>query len=328
MDNFRTTFQIPENQNKISYNTPILSIGSCFSENIGAKLSYYKFPVTINPFGILYNPESIANSIDLLLENKVFQEGDLFEHQGVWNSFNHHSRFSSMDRKECLEKINHSLANASTQLKNIDVLMLTFGTAWVYQEKKSGAIVSNCHKVAAKEFNRFKLSVSDIVERYSHLFSKLRSQNPQLKIIITVSPVRHLKDGAAENLLSKASLIMAVHELVAKFENVSYFPSYEIMMDDLRDYRFYANDMIHPAPLAINYIWEKFKNACIKNNSQSLMLTIDKINQALMHKPFQPKSDSHQKFLKSTLSKIEEIERKNATIFFEQEKLDLLNQID
>ena len=320
MNDFRTTFDIQQNKNKIDYGSKILSLGSCFSENIGEKLTYYKFNAVINPFGILYNPESIANSIDFILKNKQFTESDLFEHKGVWNSFYHHSRFSDTDKNNCLKNINNSINIAAIHLKETQFLLITFGTSWVYEYKQNGEIVSNCHKVSSKEFNRIKLTANQIVERYKTIIKTLQNNNPNINIAFTVSPIRHLKDGAAQNQLSKATLITAIHELVNQFKNVSYFPSYEIMMDDLRDYRFYNDDMTHPSPIAINYIWDKFKDTYIQPNSDSLMQDIDKINQALQHRPFQSESEEHQKFLKNILNKIEKVESKNIDVNFDNEK--------
>jgi len=320
MSDFRTNFDIPEFPKRIDYKSKILSLGSCFSENMGAKLTYYKFNALINPFGILYNPESIANSLEFLLENKKFTDSDLFEHEGVWNSFYHHSRFSNTNKTEALTQINNSIKEASIHLSETKFLLITFGTAWVYKHKNTGKIVSNCHKIPEKEFNRFKLSVSEMGEHWLVLIQKLKKLNPNLNVIFTVSPVRHLKDGAENNQISKASLILAVHELIAKTENTSYFPSYEIMMDDLRDYRFYNDDMIHPSPIAINYIWEKFMESVFHYDSKKLMREIHKINQAIEHRAFQPHSESHQKFLKATLANIEAIEKQHSTLKFEEEK--------
>ncbi len=320
MDTFRTTFPVKPSDNKITHAGKILSLGSCFSENMGNKLSYYKFPIIINPFGIIYNPESIATSMEILISGKTFTGSDLFEHQGIWNSFYHHSRFSNTNKNACLLKINESSLKAAEMLKQTEFLILTFGTAWVYEFLHSGEIVSNCHKVPAKEFKRYRLPVQQITERFKTLFQTIFALNTELKVILTVSPVRHLKDGAEENLLSKATLIMAVHELISSFEQVSYFPSYEIMMDDLRDYRFYANDMIHPSTLAINYIWEKFESACIHPDSKKLMNEIDRINLDLNHRPFNPKSEAHQKFLQNILNRISSVESENSMIDFTQEK--------
>ena len=320
MEKFRTIFEIPESPTKIDYQSNIISLGSCFSENIGEKLTYYKFAATINPFGILYNPESIANSIEFLIKNRLFSESDLFEHHGVWNSFYHHSRFSGTDKKNVLDKINSSIKQGHAQLKKADFLLITFGTAWVYDYKSTGKTVSNCHKIPAKEFNRRKLTVNSIVKKYKTILKTLQKLNPKLNIVFTVSPVRHLKDGAVQNQLSKATLIMAINELIDEVGNTSYFPSYEIMTDDLRDYRFYNADMVHPSPTAVDYIWDKFKKCCINPNTASTIKSIENIKKAVSHRPFQPQSDSHKKFLKATLSAIEKLETKYPEMDFKTEK--------
>ncbi len=328
MQHFRTVFDIEPSQNKINHTTKILSLGSCFSENIGEKLLYYKLPVIINPFGILYNPESVANSIDILLENKQFSDADLFEYNSVWNSFYHHSRFSDIDKQHCLQKINISINNAANHLKKTRFLLITLGTSWVYKYKKNGQIVSNCHKIPAKEFLRFKLSTEHIVKRFSNTFDTLLQQNTDINIVFTVSPVRHLKDGAHENQLSKATLLLAIDELTKKYSKINYFPSYELIMDDLRDYRFYTDDMIHPSQQAVEYIWNKFKNVFINKQTNNFFKQIEDINRALQHRSFQPKSEAHRKFLKKTLEKINTLEEQLKGVSFDKEKNILLRQFN
>jgi hypothetical protein len=327
MQHFRTVFDIEPSKNKINYTTKILSLGSCFSENIGDKLLYYKLPVNINPFGILYNPESVANSIDILLQNKQFTDADIFEHNGIWNSFFHHSCFSDVDKENCLQKINTSITVAANHLKNTRFLLITFGTAWVYEYKKNRQIVSNCHKIPAKEFIRYRLSQEYIVERFSNTIKTLLQQNKNINIVFTVSPVRHFKDGAHENQLSKSTLLLAIDKLKHKFENIEYFPSYEIVMDDLRDYRFYADDMLHPSPQAVEYIWNKFKDAFTDKQTNIFFKQIEDIHKALQHKSFQPESEAHQKFLKSTYQKTEMLEKQIKSINFTKEKNILKNNM-
>jgi hypothetical protein len=320
MQSFRTTFDIPIGNQPMDYSSKVLLLGSCFAENMGEKLLQNKFQTLINPFGILYNPDSIANSLEILIKKKKFTERDLFEDNGVWNSFSHHSRFSDTNKDNCLENINQQIEVGAAFLKQADYLIITFGTAWVYQLKKTGKVVSNCHKVHAKEFDRYRISKCDIVEKCKSVFKKLKNQNLNLKIILTVSPVRHIKDGLIENQLSKATLLLAIHEMVAEFEKVIYFPSYEIMMDDLRDYRFYADDMLHPSPLAIEYIWEKFKNSWIDPEVFGIMKEISKIQQAMNHKPFFTESDSHQLFLKNQVKNIQLIMEQHPGIDLADEK--------
>lgn len=320
MDSFRTEFEVPKGTHLIDYSSKILLMGSCFTENIGEKLSELKFNTCINPFGIVYNPESVAHSLEFLVKRRMFTEADLFEHQGVWNSFYHHSRFSDIQKEHCLEKINSQIEQGSQFLKNGDFLIITLGTAWVYQLKKSGRVVSNCHKVSAKEFERFRLSKCDIVEKLKSVLKKIKNQNLNLKIILTVSPVRHLKDGAVENQQSKATLLMAVHELTQELEKVSYFPAYEIMMDDLRDYRFYAEDMVHPSPTAIQYIWEKFSKTWVNESIKPQMIEIGKLARASKHRPFQPGSTEFQQFKKHQLKAIGNLEQQFPFMDFTTER--------
>ncbi|PKP09980.1 MAG: GSCFA domain protein [Bacteroidetes bacterium HGW-Bacteroidetes-4] len=319
MELFRTLLK-PTGGESINYSTRVLTLGSCFSEHMGEYLKSNKFNALINPFGIIYNPLSIGNSIERLLNKKLLAETDLFEHEGVWNSFSHHSRYSGTDKLSVLENINSKLLAGSDFLRQTDVLMLTFGTAWVYEYKKSGEVVSNCHKLPAKEFKRYRLRVQEIVAYYKLIIEKLRSQNSNLKLILTVSPVRHLKDGFHENQLSKAVLLLAVEELCEAFEQVYYFPSYELMMDDLRDYRFYNDDMLHPSPLAVSYIWEKFKQAWINPACEPVMQQIKKIELASKHRPFQVKSESHQKFLQKQLQAINKLKADYPHLDFDKEQ--------
>lgn len=328
MNAFRTTFDIAPLKKQINYKSQLLSFGSCFSENIGEKLKLYKFNTIINPFGILYNPESVANSIEILIKKKLFKEADLFHHKGIWNSFYHHSRFSDTDLEACLSNINQSIEEASNKIFSADYLLITFGTAWVYELKRNGRIVSNCHKIPASEFTRYRMASCDIVERFSSLIKKIKTENIGCQIIFTVSPVRHLKDGVVENQLSKATLIMAVNELVESFDKVHYFPSYELMMDDLRDYRFYADDMIHPSAKGVDYIWSKFTDACIDKNAYKTMKQVEKILQAVNHRPFQPNTQAHRTFLRKTIDKINSIHAEYPELNFEQEVQQINQQLE
>ena len=244
-------------------------MGSCFSENIGQKMIDLKYRVDMNPFGILYNPESIANSLKFLLDQQPFTEYDLFQDQGLWNSFYHHSRFSDVDKDVVLNNINRRLTESHEFLKKADLLVITFGTAWAYELVNTGQVVSNCHKVAASFFNRVRLTRHEISVAYRHLLEELWSFNPNLKVIFTISPIRHWKDGAVENQVSKSTLILAVDHLKNDFADrgLSYFPSYELMMDELRDYRFYAEDMIHPSETATDYIWDRFTSIFLNEKS-------------------------------------------------------------
>jgi hypothetical protein len=303
---FFTEIKIPEFPWKMDYSKSMMFFGSCFSENIGQKLIDLKFNVDLNPFGILYNPVSIANSLKILLEKRVFNENDLFQEQGIWNSFYHHSRFSDTDRDKALEMINDRIAQSRDFLLNADFLVITFGTSRVYELKQSGQIVSNCHKVPAAEFRQYRLGVYEITEAYREFLEELWKFNPNLKVIFTVSPIRHWKDGAVENQVSKATLLLAIDRLLNGFgdSKCRYFPSYEIMMDELRDYRFYAEDMLHISPVAIEYIFDRFSKAIISNESMNVAKEVIKILKAVLHRPVHSFSDEYKKFLLYNLGEI------------------------
>lgn len=319
---FRTEIKIPQNEAKLTYIDKLFFIGSCFTKNIGNKLIDLKFHVELNPFGVLYNPLSVRNSMDFLLKKKEFAETDLHYHNDLWFSFYHHSSFSHFEKNKCLENINERIEKATDSLKNATFLFITFGTSYVYQLKKTGEVVSNCHKLPAKDFKRSMIPSCEIYDEYVILFNNIRKINPQVKIVFTLSPVRHLKDGFAENMHSKANLLMAIHQLVDFVDDVYYFPAYEIMMDDLRDYRFYSEDLVHPNDLAVEYIWEKFQDTFIDSNEKQLMKKVQDIVNAANHKPFNPNTDTFKKFAKTQLNKIAEIKSLNSFIdFSEEEKL-------
>ncbi len=302
---FRTSVQIPEFRWKASYQKSSLFMGSCFTENVGKKMENLKFPADINPFGILYNPVSVANGLRLLIQPKTFAESDLIEHNGVWHSFLHHGRFSSTDANQTLQNINKRLVNSSEFLKKTDFLFITFGTAWVYRFNKTKKIVSNCHKIPAAFFTRERLTVDEIVALYQDLLAELWQLNPEIKIIFTVSPIRHWKDGAIENQRSKSILLLAIDSLVKKHENYcAYFPSYEIVMDELRDYRFYAADMIHLSEVAIDHIWERFANCLIDEESRKIVVEVRKIVNAMQHRPLNTTTPEFRKFIENTLENL------------------------
>ncbi len=304
MEVFRTTFDISDADCKIDYNSQICFIGSCFSDNIGNKLASLKFTVDINPFGVLYNPISIANSIDILISNKIFTEKDLQFHNNRWFSFFHHTSFSHSNKNECLKSINEKVNAAHYKLKNADYLFVTLGTARVYSFNKTKQIVSNCHKLPANEFTRELIEVNDIVAALEESLTKLLQFNSKIKVVFTVSPIRHWKDGATGNMLSKSTLFLAIDKLLKQTKNASYFPSYELMMDDLRDYRFYSDDMIHLSTAAVEYIFDKFNDVYIDESTRNLKKRIYKIVSASNHRPFDAKSIE---FIKFATKNIEEI---------------------
>lgn len=289
----------------------MLLLGSCFAENIGIRLAGNKFNVDINPFGTLYNPASIAAALRRLLHPARFTAGDLLQQEGVYHSFAHHSRFSSTSETECLENINGRLLASAEGFRTTACLVVTLGTAYVYRLKSTGEVVANCHKLPEKIFDRSLLSVTEIVAEWKELLLSLWEQNPELKILFTVSPIRHWKDGAHGNQLSKATLLLAVNELQAAYpERIAYFPAYEIMMDELRDYRFYATDMLHPSELAIDYIWQRFTENFLSDESKEILKEWAEIQKAINHRPFQPESDAYKRFISQTLLKMERINEK------------------
>ena len=300
---FQTTVDIPNSELKISYESRILTLGSCFAQNIGTKLKEDYFETEINPFGVLYNPISIANSILLLLEKKVFTKEDIFQYNDLWQSFSHSSLFSDVSVDKCLEKISLPFKRNSEFIKLTDILLITFGTAWVYEEKKSGIVVSNCHKLPAKNFIRRRLTIDEIVKVYKSLIIKLAQLNPRIKIIFSVSPVRHWKDGAHENNISKSTLLLAIDELQKTNEQVYYFPAYEIQIDELRDYRFYSNDMFHPSEVAIDYIWKRFSETYFDDLTNKMKAEFEQFTNDLNHRPLFPDSNEFLKFQHNILKK-------------------------
>jgi hypothetical protein len=319
MEIFRTQVSVRPSEQKITYRSSIMLVGSCFSEHIRNKLNEFKFKTSNNPFGIVYNPLSAKKGLIRLIENKDYSNQDIFNHEGVWHSFDHHSRFSGTNPDECLKVINNQLHTSADFLKNCNFLFITFGTAYVYTLVKNGILVSNCHKLPAKEFNRNRISVDDIIVEYKELLRQLLTFNPNLQIIFTVSPIRHWKDGAHENQLSKSTLLLAIDQLCETYKNVLYFPSYEIVMDDLRDYRFYEEDMLHPNKVAIDYIWNRFKECFMEPETLSVMKEVEKVVQALKHRPFNPETEQYKSFLKNIADKIRFLKEQYAIPFTNEE---------
>ena len=312
------TLVVPESSSfRIGYDTRGLMLGSCFICHIGNKMQRLKLPVCVNPFGVIYNPASVVRSL-IRMENPCFlEEKDLFLQQGIWSSFDYHSTFSSPRQEEALSRMNTALEHAASALRKSDYLILTLGTAWVYKHKRTNRIVCNCHKVRADEFERYLLSPEEIERMFSGLLEQELYRDKQ--ILFTVSPIRHLKDGLAGNTRSKAHLITAVHRLAERFGNVDYFPAYEIMMDDLRDYRFYVADMIHPSPVAVDYIWERFAETWIAPESRNLFGRIEKITAAKEHRPFNKSSDGYRQFVRSMLDNADKLQQDFPFLDFREE---------
>ena len=317
---FRTILPPSEFDFNIHHQNKVISIGSCFAENIGKKMTDLKFDISSNPFGILYNPISINTAISHLLDEKIYRPSDLFRHDGLWHSYDHHGKFSKDTQEATLRSINEEIKNTATKLRKADLLILTFGSAFVFEEKKTGRIVANCHKVPQKHFSRRRLSPKEIIPPLADTFHRLHAENTSIRILLSVSPVRHFRDGLVENNRSKAALHLAVDALVEQFEFVDYFPAYELVMDDLRDYRFFKEDMVHPNDTAVDYVWEYFANALFDNKTMDLNIRLEKIAAALMHRPFNQESEEYQLFLQKLSKKIESLEREYGFLDFTREK--------
>ena len=305
-----------ESRNPINYQSKILLLGSCFSENIGDKLNYYKFQATQNPFGILFHPKAIEKLILNAINEKVYSDEDLVFQNERWHCFDAHSSLSNPDKNELLENVNSAIVSTNKKLKEATHIVITLGTSWVYRFIENDKIVANCHKIPQKKFLKELLTVDQITASLEAIVTLIKSINKNATVLLTVSPVRHLKDGFTENTQSKSHLIAAIHNIVDDRKKTHYFPSYEIMMDELRDYRFYTEDMIHPNATAINYIWEKFVTNWFSEESASTMKEIDVIQKGISHRPFNEKSEDHQQFLQNLSSKKEKIQEQFPFINF------------
>ncbi|MCF7568874.1 GSCFA domain-containing protein [Sabulilitoribacter arenilitoris] len=305
-----------QSNNLIDYNSNVLLLGSCFSENIGEKLSYFKFQNDINPFGILFHPKAIETLIFNAVNQKTYSEKDVFFQNEQWHCFDAHSKLSNISKEDLINQLNKKLNLTTKQLNNSSHIIITLGTAWVYNFIETNRVVANCHKVPQKQFKKELMSVDAVLKSLKSTVKLIKSKNPEASIAFTVSPVRHIKDGFVENTQSKAHLIAAIYQIINEDNSICYFPSYEIMMDELRDYRFYSVDMIHPNQIAINYIWEKFQSVWISDEASKIMLEIDDIQKGLNHKPFNLSSSAHQKFLQNLKFKIKELQSKFPNISF------------
>jgi hypothetical protein len=305
-----TEVSLPEYPFTLNHQSRVLMMGSCFTENIGRLMERYLFPVCINPFGVTYNPLSVKRSLEALMHKEAYEAKDLDQYNDLWFSFDHSTKFSASDQAQALASINLAFQEAKGALLKAGILILTWGTSWVYRQKKSDKLVCNCHKIPAKEFTRNRLSPQEIAAAYEGLFAELFAFNPNLNILLTISPVRHWKDGAHGNQLSKASLLLAGDILQQKYpKQLSYFPSYEIVMDELRDYRFYAKDMLHTSDQATWYIWEKFSDALMENKTQEIFKEVEAIHSLLEHRPLNVAEEAG-KQLKNQIQERLEIARK------------------
>lgn len=322
---FRYEVFVKKLQEPITHRHKLLLIGSCFTENIGEKLDKYKFATLQNPNGILFNPVSVAEALTNSIEKNNFTQKDLFYLNEAWHSWKHHSRFSGLSAEGALQKINASVNAAHLFLKDADYLVITLGSAWIYTltenavNAKAGAVAANNHKAPSNWFFRRLMTIEDVLRVLDNVIHRLFLFNPKLRIIFTISPVRHLREGVVENNRSKAVLIQAVHHLVDKFDKLYYFPAYELVIDDLRDYRFYAEDLVHPNYFATQYVWEKLVDACMDEPTKKLMEEIHAINLAYQHKPFNPFSAEHRKFLRNFYGKTKRLQEMHPYLNFQKE---------
>lgn len=316
----QTEIPLKPEKNQIGFDSKLLLMGSCFVENIGNKLEYYKFRSLQNPFGIIFQPKAIEKLLYKTVSKEKFTEKDLFFLNERWHCFDVHSDCSNVSKEMVLSNLNKTLDSTFRQLQESTHIIITLGTAWAYRYLKTNELVANCHKVPQPQFSKELLSIEQITNSLANIISVIRQINSSAGFIFTVSPVRHLKDGFMENQRSKAHLISAVHELLHQSKIINqrlhYFPSYEIMMDELRDYRFYADDMVHPNQTAIHYIWEKFKQVWINSDDFPFMDDVETIQKGLSHKPFNADSEQHRQFLKSLSEKIMYLQKEYPFIKF------------
>jgi len=320
MEIFRTVLPEGNWDFKITYPSSHFLIGSCFSEHMGAKLSRAKFTTKLNPFGILYHPLVISRVISRLIEAKSYSLEDLSFEDGRYVSFDHHGVFNHSELNVTLNSINNAFEEGINSLKTADYCYITWGSSFGYHlVNEEGKIVSNCHKIPSKRFKKVRSSTAEIVDQYRGLFNKLLEFNPGIKIILSVSPVKHLREGLIENNVSKAILLLAADELSSMFSSVYYFPSFELLQDDLRDYRFYAKDMAHPNEIAVDYIWNYFQTNLFDKKTGILYNRISSLNQSLEHRPLHPENESYQLFKMQCLNKIALLEKEFPFLDFKED---------
>ncbi len=322
--NLITPVHISKPSFDINHAQRILMLGSCFVDEMGAKLQADKFHCLVNPFGVLYNPASIAALLLRSISEREYddQSPEILFADGLFHSWMHHSQFSSANKKELTDRLNSTLLLVSEWLQQADILIITFGTSYIYRLKDTGMLVSNCHKQPDSLFLRQRLSAYDIADSWKTLLQLLHSVNPKLRVIFTVSPIRHKRDGLHENQLSKAELLLAIDEILQTSpvqDRSYYFPSYEILLDELRDYRFYATDMVHPSPLAVDYIYEKFQDSFMDREEQRLSALCREVQAALEHKPFHSEAEAYQQFIQQTIQKINYIKQRCPDIHLDKE---------
>ncbi|MBX0333197.1 GSCFA domain-containing protein [Pontibacter sp. HSC-14F20] len=317
---FRTELHIPASGIDLSLSSGIVTIGSCFAEVIGQRLQENKAQVLVNPFGTIFNPLSVGKLLRAAISGSHTVTDKLVQHNGIWYAYDLHSSLSSPSRETLLQNIDERLSLTRNSLQQASLLIITLGTAVGYRLQNSGAVVANCHKLPAREFSRELLSFSTLLNDMEHTLEELRQFNPGLRVLFTVSPVRHIKETIEVNSVSKSILRLLCHDITTNHEQAHYFPAYEIMMDDLRDYRFYGRDMVHPTEVAEDYIWDKFVNAYLSEDFRGFLKAWEKMRRAIAHRPFHPDSEAHQSFLKTTFQQLHELSTRYSLDISEEEK--------
>ena len=302
----QTEIKIQPLEQTIAYGDGLLFLGSCFADEVGGICRGLGFDAMVNPFGVLYNPASIAQSLDRMNSGKPFRYEEVIRvGEGQYCTFSHNTAFWNLSEQALLAHVNQSLAEAHAHFMKVKWVIISLGTSWVFQDKETQKVVSNCHKLPAARFERLFLSVEQSVQ----FLSEMVHQHPDKQFIFTVSPLRHLKDGLHENQLSKAALLMAVDQVCKQFENAHYFPAYEILLDELRDYRFYKEDMVHPTEQAVRYIWERFADFAIDLKEKPAMKAAAELKQMFQHRPLFPESEAFKRFEQLEEKKINELRR-------------------
>ncbi|MFA5619819.1 MAG: GSCFA domain-containing protein [Weeksellaceae bacterium] len=317
---FRTELIIPESKRKIQHSQSIFGVGSCFVNEIGEKISDSKFRTLLNPFGTLFHPLAIENALLRILSLTYYTQGEIFKNEELYFSWDHHTSFDRISMERTLQHINSELEKANEFIQKADVFILTFGSAWVYKLKETGLFVANCHKVPGSLFRKTLLNDSEIRQSLKNCFHLIQDVNPNAHIIATISPVRHVKDGITANMLSKAKLISNLHEVLKTFEKVDYFPAYELLIDDLRDYRFYKPDLVHPNEQAVDYIWNKFSETYFDAATTEKIQLANDIQNALNHRPLNPETIAYKEFLYKTNKQLAAMENQFPKGSFTNEK--------
>ena len=323
-----TPVEMPALPPTLNYDDSVMMLGSCFADRLGSRLVDAKFRCDVNPYGTLYNPLSISRALREILAEKHYVAQDLYFYNGCWHSGMHHGDFSSPQQAETLRLINERISRASQQIRSLKHLFITFGTAWVYEEE--GCVVSNCHKRQEPEFKRRRLAVEEVVDDYVKLMADMLAENADMEVTFTVSPIRHIRDGLHDNQLSKATLLLAVDELQKRLDSklVHYFPAYELMMDEWRDYRYYASDMVHPSEVAEQLIWERFMELCMSRETQEQVKQVESVMRMLKHRPLHEDAETYKVFLKQLIEKIDQLTEKYPQLDFKEERKECLTKLE